>query len=214
MLNINRNVAWKWNEWNWWALRFSSASIFSGWVHFENCPYSNYSIHAIGIDVVCLLLRKFVDCAIFVVCFPTVYNFGFFECLNLCSKSTSASDTEAKILPTTKVCNVSQHSIHSHRWRWIMYFTWAHRISIYIYKVSSFAFASDEQRRALNFHDISIDSLLNSNKLFVTVFQAVFCMHASDANEKKNVLTVHKKKSVTAWTLIRSLLLIERASST
>lgn len=55
---------------------------------------------------VCLLLRKFVDCAIFVVCFPAVYNFGFFECLNLYSKSTSASDTEAKILPTTKVCNV------------------------------------------------------------------------------------------------------------
>lgn len=24
------------------------------------------------------------------------------------------------------------HCIHSHRWRWIMYFTWAHRISIYI----------------------------------------------------------------------------------
>lgn len=65
---------------------------------------------------------------------------------------------------------------------------------LYIYKVSSFAFASDEQRRALNFHEISIDSLLNSNKLFV----AVFCMYASDANEKKNVLTVHKKKSVTA----------------
>lgn len=147
--------------------------------------------------MVCLLLRKFVDCAIFVVCFPAVYNFGFFECLNLCSKSTSASDTEAKILPTTKVCTLNTELMH-------IVFTriggdelciLLERIEfLYIYKVSSFAFASDEQRRALNFHEISIDSLLNSNKLFV----AVFCMHASDANEKKNVLTVHKKKSVTA----------------
>lgn len=211
-------MAWIWSE------KVVSVAIFKCSIQWLN-PFRKQRPYLFGSicmlserpNVVCLLLRKFVDCAIFVVCFPVVYNFGFFECFKPLFginfrfghwSQNSAYHKSVERLSTRWVsctpCTDTDTNTHtvtnasngqSHRCQWIMHFTWAHPKYICMcMKSHRFAFASDEQRRALNLHEISIDLLLNSNKLSVAVFAAGFGMHIQRCERERKMFWQRAEK--------------------
>lgn len=114
-----------------------------------------------------------------IVCFPAICNVRFFGCFKLfginfrfrtlkpkyCPPQEHGTSLDIKLLQTMYIV---QHTITSVAMNYAFYLSAS---NIDIHEVSSCAFASDEPGRALHLHEISIDLLLNSNKLSVAIFQ-------------------------------------------